>query len=111
MEAVKMDDVIEKIRDEIAETDIPERIMRLVKPFIKGIVMMRDISEAVIKLIEPLCDIAKEMAQVISEILAEEIMPKTVPPREPVRSIGGKPQTNGLALRMPYRARAGARHT
>lgn len=106
-----MDDVIEKIRDEIAETDIPERIMRLVKPFIKDIVMMRDILEAVIKLIEPLCDIAKEMAQVISEILAEEIMPKTVPPREPVRSIGGKPHTNGCAMMMLYRARSGARHT
>ena len=106
-----MDDVTEKIRDEIAKTDIPERIMRLVKPFIKGIVMMQDISEAVIKLIEPLCNIAKEMVQVISEILAEEIMPKTVPPREPVRSIGGKPQTKGQALMIKYRARSGARHT
>lgn len=106
-----MDDVIEKIRDEIAETDIPERIMRLVKPFIKGIVMMQDVSGAAIELIGQLFDIAKEIAQVIGEILAEEIMPKTIPPREPVRSIGGKPQTNGLALRMPYRARAGARHT
>lgn len=106
-----MDDVIEKIRDEIAETDIPERIMRLVKPFIKEIVMMQDISEAVIKLIGPLCDIAKEMAQVISEMLAEEIMPKTIPPREPVRSIGGEPHTKGRALMILYRARSGARHT
>lgn len=106
-----MDDVIEKIRDEIAESDIPERIMRLVKPFIKGIVMMQDISEAAIKLIEPLFNIAKEMAQVIGEILAEEIMPKTIPPREPVRSIGGKPQTKGQALMILYRARSGARHT
>ena len=106
-----MDDVIEKIRDEIAESDIPERIMRLVKPFIKGIVMMQDISEAAIKLIEPLFNIAKEMAQVIGEILAEEIMPKTIPPREPVRSIGGKPQTKGQALMILDRARSGARHT
>ena len=106
-----MDDVIEKIRDEIAKTDIPERIMRLVKPFIKGIVMMQDISEAAIKLIEPLFDIAKEMVQVISEILAEEIVPKTIPPRDPVRSIGGKPQTKGQALMILYRARSGARHT
>lgn len=106
-----MDDAIEKIRDEIAKTDIPERIMRLVKPFIKGIVMMQDISDAVIKLIEPLCNIAKEMVQVISEILAEEIVPKTIPPRDPVRSIGGKPQTKGQALMILYRARSGARHT
>lgn len=90
MKTVEMDDAIEKIKDEIAKTDIPERIMRLV---------------------EPLFDIVKEIAQVIGEILAEGIIPKTIPPRDPVRSIGGKPQTKGLALRMPYRARAGARHT
>ena len=75
---MRTDELYAKITEAVQSSDIPERLNRILQ-----------------------CMAEKDAAQLVCEIVSEEILPKTIPPRDPVRSIGGKPQTNGLALRMP----------
>lgn len=105
------DELYVKISEAVQKSDIPDRLNCNMQYMAKIAGSLQGVSEEFLRMIAPVCDIVKDAVQLVCEIVSEEIAPKTIPPREPVRSIGGKPQTNGLALRMPYRARAGARHT
>lgn len=108
---MRTDELYAKISEAVQSSDIPERLNRILQCMAEIAGNLQGVSEEFLRMIAPVCEIVKDAAQLVCEIVSEEIVPKTIPPREPVRSIGGKPQTNGLALRMPYRARAGARHT
>ena len=108
---MRTDELYEKISEAVQRSDIPERLNCIMQYMAKIAGSLQGVSEEFLWMIAPVCDIVKDAVQLVCEIVSDEIVPKTIPPREPVRSIGGKPQTNGLALRMPYRARAGARHT
>lgn len=105
------DELYVKISEAVQKSDIPDRLNCIMQYMAKIAGSLQGVSEEFLRMIAPVCDIVKDAVQLVCEIVSEEIVPKTIPPREPVRSIGGKPQTNGLALRMPYRARAGSRHT
>lgn len=105
------DELYAKILEAVQKSDIPDRLNCIMQYMAKIAGSLQGVSEEFLRMIAPVRDIVKDAVQLVCEIVSEEIVPKTIPPREPVRSIGGKPQTNGLALRMPYRARAGARHT
>lgn len=108
---MRTDELYAKTLEAVQRSDIPERLNRIIQCMAKIAGSLQGVSEEFLRMIAPVCDIVKDAVQLVCEIVSEEIVPKTIPPRKPVRSIGGKPQTNGLALRMPYRARAGARHT
>lgn len=108
---MRTDELYAKISEAVQSSDIPERLNRILQCMAEIAGNSQGVSEEFLRMIAPVCEIVMDAAQLVCEIVSEEIMPKTIPPRELVRRIGGKPQTNGLAPRMPYRVRAGARHT
>lgn len=105
------DELYAKISEAVQSSDIPERLNRIMQYMAEIAGSLQGASEEFLRMIAPVCDIVKDAVQLVCEIVSEEIVPKTVPPREPVRSIGGEPQTKGQALMILYRARSGARHT
>lgn len=105
------DELYAKISEAVQMSDIPERLNRIMQYMAKIAVSLQGVTEEILRMIAPVCDIVKDAAQLVCEIVSEEIVPKTIPPREPVRSIGVKPHTKGRALMILYRARSGARHT
>ncbi len=105
------DELYAKISEAVQSSDIPERLNRILQCMAEIAGNLQGVSEDFLRMIAPVCEIVKDAAQLVCEIVSEEIVPKTIPPRDPVRSIGGKPQTKGQALMILYRARSGARHT
>jgi len=108
---VRTDELYAKISDAVQSSDIPERLNRILQCMAEIAGNLQGVSEEFLRMIAPVCEIVKDAAQLVCEIVSEEIVAKTIPPRDPVRSIGGKPHTKGCALMMLYRARSGARHT
>lgn len=63
--------------------------------------------EALRELLAPLAKAVSDIARELGELIAEDIHPKTIPPRAPVRCIGCRPVTKS---RKPQIIRTGCRH-
>ena len=63
--------------------------------------------DALLKLIKPIMDVIKDFARKFGELIAQDIEPKTIPPRHLVRCIGCRPETRN---RKPTVIRRGCRH-
>ena len=64
--------------------------------------------EALRELFAPFLDAVKDLARRFGELIADDVQPKTIPPRYPVRSIGCRPVTK---YRKPkIIRRTGCRH-
>lgn len=63
--------------------------------------------EALRELFAPFFDAVKDLARRFVELIADNIHPRTIPPRFPVRCIGCRPETGN---RKPTIIRRGCRH-
>lgn len=64
--------------------------------------------EALRELFAPIFDAVKDLARRFGELIADDVQPKTIPPRSPVRCIGCRPVTK---YRKPQIIRrTGCRH-
>ena len=58
--------------------------------------------EALKELFSPFFDAVKDLARRFGELIADDVQPKTIPPRSPVRCIGCRPKTQ-VPIRKNYR--------
>ncbi len=63
--------------------------------------------EALKELFSPFFDAVKDLARRFGELIADDVQPKTITPRSPVRCIGCRPVTKS---RKPQIIRTGCRH-
>lgn len=63
--------------------------------------------EALKELFSPFFDAVKDLARRFGELIADDVQPKTIPPRSLVRCIGCRPVTK---YRKPQIRRTGCRH-
>lgn len=63
--------------------------------------------EALKELFSPFFDAVKDLARRFGEMIADDVQPKTILPRSPVRCIGCRPVTK---YRKPQIRRTGCRH-
>lgn len=63
--------------------------------------------EALKELFSPFFDAVKDLARRFGELIADDVRPKTIPTRSPVRCIGCRPVTK---YRKPQIRRTGCRH-
>lgn len=68
------------------------------------------VRDAFVQLIKPIVDVCKDFVEVITEITAREVKPKTILPRMPVRQIGCRPCTKHKTMQSMRRIRNGCRH-
>lgn len=57
--------------------------------------------------INPICEMLADFIATVTDILAEDAEPRTIPPRYPVLSIGGRTNTSS---KRPQIIRRGCRH-
>ena len=65
------------------------------------------LKECLAPILEAAMDLARDFIKILGELIAQDIEPKTIPPRSPVRCIGGRPETRN---RKPTIIRRGCRH-
>ena len=65
------------------------------------------LEECLAPILEAAMDLARDLIKSLGELIAQDIDPKTIPPRSPVRCIGCRPETRN---RKPSLIRRGCRH-
>lgn len=65
------------------------------------------LEECLAPILESAMDLARDLIKSLCELIAQDIEPKTIPPRSPVRCIGCRPETRN---RKPTVIRRGCRH-
>lgn len=65
------------------------------------------LKELLAPIIESAMDLARDFIKSLGELIADDVQPKTIPPRSPVRCIGCRPETRN---RKPTIIRRGCRH-
>jgi len=65
------------------------------------------LKELLAPIIDAAMDLARDVIKSLGELIAQNIEPKTIPPRSPVRCIGCRPVTK---YRKPQIRRTGCRH-
>lgn len=100
-----------EIQNAIGQAISPEMIEKLSKLAVEIGNAFAESLEAVAKQVQeainPICEMLSDFIATVKDILAEDAEHRTIPPRYPVLSIGGK--TNTLSKR-PQIIRRGCRH-
>ena len=65
------------------------------------------LEECLAPILEAAMDLARDLIKSLGELIADDVQPKTIPPRSPVRCIGCRPETRN---RKPTIIRRGCRH-
>ena len=65
------------------------------------------LKELLAPILESAMDLARDLIKSLGELIADDVQPKTIPPRSPVRCIGCRPETRN---RKPTIIRRGCRH-
>ena len=65
------------------------------------------LKELLVPIIESAMDLARDFIKSLGALIDQDIEPKTIPPRSPVRCIGCRPETRN---RKPALIRRGCRH-
>lgn len=112
MYAIRSDTVTENdMQNAIEQAISPEMIEKLSKlasdignAFAESIeVVAKQVQDA----IAPICEMLADFIATVKDILAEDAKPRTIPPRYPVLSIGGRTNTSS---KHPQIIRRGCRH-
>lgn len=97
----------ERLDESGAFRRLGELISQIGEAMLESVEAARD---AIVQLIKPIVDVCRDFVDVITEIAAREVKPKTIPPRMPVRQIGCRPCTKQRTMQSMRRIRNGCRH-